>query len=196
MSSQSESNPESNPDRTDRNGTDMIIGHNSVVSLDVLLTDLWGEFSQKTDTPVQYLHGGYGDIFPVVEAALEGKAVGASITLRLEPEDAYGDYNELWLRIEPRSKFPEGIEPGMRIEAEPQADAGQAADAHDEANMPRIFTVTDIEADVVVLDANHPLAGMALNFSCTVVGVRPATRDEIDNASADDLDNLILRPLP
>jgi FKBP-type peptidyl-prolyl cis-trans isomerase SlyD len=190
MSSQSESNSESNPDHTDRNGADMIIGHNSVVSLDVLLTDLWGEFSQKTDTPVQYLHGGYGDIFPVVEAALEGKTAGASVTLRLEPEDAYGDYNEQWLRIEPRSKFPEGIEPGMRIEAEPQADA------HDEANTPRIFTVTDVEADVVVLDANHPLAGMALNFSCTVLGVRPATQDEIDNASADDLDNLILRPLP
>lgn len=192
MSSQSESEP--NPDDIGSNGTAMIIGHNSVVSLEVLLTDLWGEFSQKTDAPVQYLHGGYGDIFPVVEAALEGKTLGASLTLRLEPEDAYGDYNEQWLRIEPRAKFPEGIEPGMRIEAEPEPVAGGHAD--DDAHTPRIFTVTDVEADVVVLDANHPLAGMALNFTCTVVGVRPATKDEIDNASADDLDNLILRPLP
>ena len=56
--------------------------------------------------------------------------------------------------------------------------------------------MTGVQTCALPIYANHPLAGMALNFSCTVVGVRPATRDEIDNASADDLDNLILRPLP
>jgi len=59
-----------------------------------------------------------------------------------------------------------------------------------------VFTITDIADDKVVLDANHPLAGMALKLSCTVVAVRPATEVEIRNGAADDPESVILRVLP
>jgi FKBP-type peptidyl-prolyl cis-trans isomerase SlyD len=161
------------------------ISKNTVVSLDVELADIWGNSIERSDEPLQYLHGGYGNIFPAAEAALDGKSVKDRVEVRLEPEDAFGDYDEELLRVERRSRFPEALEVGMRFEGEPGgADEG------------RFFTVTDIAEDKVVLDANHPLAGMALRLSCTVVGVRPATREEIENRTADDPESVILRILP
>jgi FKBP-type peptidyl-prolyl cis-trans isomerase SlyD len=161
------------------------IAKNTVVLLDVVLADIWGNTIERSDEPMQYLHGGYGNIFPVAEAALEGKSVKDRVEMRLEPEEAFGDYDESLLRLEQRSRFPEALEVGMRFEGE--------AGSTDEG---LFFTVTDIAEDKVVLDANHPLAGMALKISCTVVGVRPATPDEIENRAADDPESMILRILP
>ena len=163
----------------------MQIAKHTVVSLDIELSDIWGNIIQRSEEPLQYLHGGYGNLFPAAEAALEGKGVKDRIEVRLEPEDAFGDYDENLLRVEPRSRFPEVLEVGMRFEG---------AAGGDDENL--IFTVTDIADDKVVLDANHALAGMALKFSCTVVGVRPATEVEIRNGAADDPESVILRILP
>lgn len=163
----------------------MIIARNAVVTLQIELSDIWGNLIQKTDEPAQYLHGGYGDIFPVVEAALEGKQERDRIELRLEPEEAYGDYDEELVHLVPRDQFPEGLEIGMRVEGEPGSD-----------NEGMLYTVTDMAEDKVVLDGNHPLAGLALKFECTVVGVRPAAEAEIANCSADDPTSVIMRVLP
>lgn len=163
----------------------MRISKDTVVSLDVTLADIWGNTIESSDEPLQYLHGGYGNIFPAAEAALEGKGVNDRVEVRLEPGDAFGDYDENLLRVEARTRFPEALEAGMRFEGDPGgADEG------------RFFTVTDIAEDKVVLDANHPLAGMALKISCTVVGVRPASAAEIENGVADDPESMILRILP
>jgi FKBP-type peptidyl-prolyl cis-trans isomerase SlyD len=161
------------------------VSKNTVVSLDVELADIWGNEIERSDEPLQYMHGGYGNVFPAVEAALEGRSVKDRVEVRLEPEDAFGDYDENLLRVEERAKFPEALEVGMRFEGDPGGE--------DEG---RFFTVTDIAEDKVVLDANHPLAGMALKVTCTVVGVRPATPGEIENGAADDADSVILRILP
>lgn len=163
----------------------MQISKNTVVSLDVELSDIWGNTLQRSEEPVQYLHGGYGDIFPAVEPALEGKAVASRVEVRLEPEEAFGDYDEGLLRVEPRSRFPGALEEGMRFEGE--------AGGEDE-NV--VFRVTDIAEDKVVLDGNHPFAGMALKFSCTVVSVRPASEAEIASGAADDPQSVIMRILP
>ena len=163
----------------------MHIAKNTVVSLEVELSDIWGNAIQRSGEPVQYLHGGYGNIFPAAEAALEGRRVKDRVEVRLEPEEAFGDYDENLLRVEPRSRFPETLETGMRFEG--------AAGGSDED---LIFAVTDIAAGKVVLDANHPLAGVAIKFSCTVVGVRPATEVEILNGATDDPESVILRILP
>ena len=163
----------------------VIIAKDTIVSLDVELSDLWGNLIQRSEEPLQYLHGGYGNMFPAAEAVLEGKQVDDRIEVRLEPEDAFGDYDESLLRVEPRNRFPEVLEVGMRFEG---------AAVGDDANL--IFAVTEMAEDKVVLDANHALAGMALKLSCSVVGVRPATDVEIRNGSADDPESVILRILP
>jgi FKBP-type peptidyl-prolyl cis-trans isomerase SlyD len=159
----------------------MRVSKDAVVSLEVELSDLWGNLIHRSEQPVQYLHGGYGGLFPAVEALLEGKSAGDRVETQLEPEDAFGDYDESLLRMEPRGRFPEGLEVGMRVEG----DDGE-----------RVYTVTDIAEGQVVLDANHPLAGMALKVACRVAEVRPATAAEIESGAADDPESVILRILP
>ncbi len=149
----------------------MKITKNSVVTLKYRLTDVQGEFIEETDDPVEYLHGGYDGIFPRVEEALEGQEPGYKTTMQLEPSDAFGDYDADQVRVEARSKFPEPLEVGMRFEGVPE----------DEEEESEILTVTDLTEDTVVLDANHPLAGIALRFSAEVLGVREATAEELEH---------------
>ncbi len=146
----------------------MQITKDTVVSLTYELLDTDGGTIEKAEDPIDYLHGGYDGIFPLVEKALAGKAAGETCSVRLEPDDAFGDYNAELVHLEPRNKFPENIKVGMQFEGR-GAESGQAM----------IYTVTDIADDKVVVDGNHPLAGIALFFSCTVADVRAATAEEI-----------------
>lgn len=141
----------------------MQVGRDTVVSLRIEMHDAHGALLDATAEPVTYLHGGYGGLFGALEEALEGKAPGESVRLQLEPEQAFGEYDAELLRVEPQERYGEGISIGMQIE-------------EDE----RFYTVTDVAAGKVVLDGNHPLAGMALRFFCEVVGVRAATLEEIE----------------
>jgi FKBP-type peptidyl-prolyl cis-trans isomerase SlyD len=142
-----------------------------VVTLAYELKDCDGALIEGQGSSMSYLHGGYGNIFPRVEAALEGQAVGHEVSITLEPEDAFGDYDADLLRVEERKLFPDTIEVGMQFEGVPGEDEEQA----------RIYTVTDIAGDKVVVDANHPLAGERLWFKCSVTAVRAATADEMDH---------------
>jgi FKBP-type peptidyl-prolyl cis-trans isomerase SlyD len=152
----------------------MKIVKNSVVTLKYRLTDAQGEFIEETEEPVEYLHGGYDGIFPRVEEALEGQESGYKTEMQLEPQDAFGEYDADQVRVEARSKFPEPLEVGMRFEGVPE----------DEEEDAEILTITDLTPDTVVLDANHPLAGIALRFSCEVLDVRAATDDEVMHGHA------------
>ena len=140
------------------------------MSLNYELHDTDGKLIEKTDGPIEYLHGGHDGIFPRVEQALSGKNVGDSCRVRLEPEDAFGDYDADLVHLEPRNKFPDTVKVGMQFE-------GRGT----ESGTSLIYTVTDIAADKVVVDGNHPLAGKALDFTCTVTAVRAATKEEISH---------------
>ncbi|MBI3284529.1 MAG: peptidylprolyl isomerase [Burkholderiales bacterium] len=148
----------------------MKIVKNSVVTARYKLTDAQDNLIEEGQEPMVYLHGGYDNIFPKIEEALEGKEAGYSTTVQLNPEDAFGDYDAELVKVEPRDRFPSPLEVGMQFEGMPE----ESEEA--EAN---IFTVTDIADDKVVLDGNHPLAGVALRFSLTVEDVRAASDEEI-----------------
>ncbi|MFZ6774261.1 FKBP-type peptidyl-prolyl cis-trans isomerase [Undibacterium sp. SXout7W] len=148
----------------------MKIVKNSVVTASYILKDAQDNLIEEGLEPMVYLHGGYDNIFPKIEEALEGKEIGYSTVLQLNPEDAFGDYDAELVKVESRDRFPSPLEVGMQFEGMPEdTDEG---DAH-------IFTVTDIAEDKVVLDGNHPLAGVALRFSLTVENVREALEEEI-----------------
>ena len=146
------------------------VAKNTVVTLDYNVTDSDGELVDAGKEPLVYLHGGHDDIFPKIEEAVQDKKVGETVKVKLQPEEAFGDYDEELIQIEPRSQFPKELQVGMQFEGGPEG-----GDDDDFI----IYRVTDIADDKVVLDGNHPLAGMSLIFTCTVTAVRPASDEEL-----------------
>jgi FKBP-type peptidyl-prolyl cis-trans isomerase SlyD len=149
----------------------MKIAKNTVVSVAYKLSDAQ-----------VYLHGGYDGTFPKIEEELDGHEAGFETQIQLEPQDAFGEYDPDLVKIEPRTRFPEPLEVGMQFEGTPEEG--------DEDIDSLVYVVTDVAEDKVVLDGNHPLAGMALRFALTVKDVRPATEDEIQHEHAHGADGL------
>lgn len=150
----------------------MKIAKDTVVSLNYELFDSTGELLEKVEEQISYLHGGYDGIFPLVEEALHGKSVGDNISVTMQPDDAFGEYDHSLVEVESRSSFPKEVSVGMQFEGAPEAS--------DEEDF-ILFTVVDVTDDEVTVDGNHPLAGKTLTFNCTVTGVRPATAEELEH---------------
>jgi FKBP-type peptidyl-prolyl cis-trans isomerase SlyD len=162
----------------------MKIEKNTIVSLRYKLTDAQNNVIEEPDSPMVYLHGGYEGTFPKIESLLDGQDIGYEATIQLEPNEAFGEYDPELLKIEPRSRFPEPLEVGMQFEGvlDSEEEAGDVGASTDDADdEPLIYTVTDVADNQVVLDGNHPLAGMALRFWVQVEDVRAATDEEIEN---------------
>jgi len=160
----------------------MKIEKNTIVSLRYKLTDAQNNVIEEPDSPMVYLHGGYAGTFPKIETLLDGQDIGYEATIQLEPSEAFGEYDPELLKIEPRARFPEPLEVGMQFEGIPDADEeSDVAEEPDSDDEPLIYTVTDVADSQVVLDGNHPLAGMALRFWVQVEDIRAATEDEIQN---------------
>ncbi len=146
----------------------MQIAKDTVVTLSYRVTDPDGNLIDDGGQPLVYLHGGYDGIFSRIEEVLHGKTVGERVEVKLQPEEAFGEYDAELVRVENLAMFPENIRVGMQFERATE-------DGDDEM----IYTITDIEGDKVVVDGNHPLAGAALVFDCTVADVRAATAEEL-----------------
>ena len=148
----------------------MKIAKDTVVTVHYKLADAQGNLIEESRDPMVYLHGGYENTLPKIEEALDGKESGYETTIQVEPDDAFGEYDPALVKVEPRDRLPTPLEVGMQFEGLPDGSDDEGA---------VIFTVTDIADDKVVLDGNHPLAGMALRFSLNVAEVRAATDEEI-----------------
>ena len=156
----------------------MEIKQHCVVALTWVLQDTLGEELDVLEAPVEFLVGGQ-DLLGRIEEALQGHTAGDTLNLHLEPEEAFGDYLEQLLFLEPRRLFPEELEEGMVLEGNAlPAGCSQAPPSKE------LYTVTDIYPEHVVLDCNHPLAGIALRLTLRVHGVREATDDETAHGSA------------
>ena len=149
----------------------MKISEQCVVSLSWTLKDTLGETLDVLEEPVEFLVGG-SDLLDSLEQALIGRRAGEAVQLQLEPEQAFGDYDDALLFLEPRHLFPDELESGMGFE-------GLPAGCNAAAPKDRLYFVSDIYPDHVVMDGNHPLAGIALRISLKVHAVRDATLEEI-----------------
>jgi len=147
-----------------------------VVSLTWRLSDAQGEAIDELAEPVEFFYGG-DDLLAKVEEAIAGQTAGYETTLHLEPEHAFGEYDPSLVGFEPKSIFPAEIEAGMQFEGPP--DGAVTPDLPADA----IYTATEVYPEHVVLDGNHPLAGIALRLALTVRDVRMATEAEIDAGS-------------
>ncbi len=146
------------------------VAKNTVITLDYNVKDPDGVLVDAGQEPLVYLHGGYDDIFPKIEEALQDKKIGETVIVKLQPDEGFGEYDADLIQVESRKGFPKELEVGMQFEGTPEG-------GDDDELL--IFRVTEIADDKVVLDGNHPLAGMALVFTCTVTAVRPASEEEI-----------------
>ncbi len=148
-----------------------------VVALTWTLKDTLGEELDVLDEPVEFLVGGK-DLLPVIEAALQGHTPGSNLQLQIEPEQAFGDFNDQLLFLEPRNLFPADLQEGLTMEGSALPDG-----CHPDAPKDTLYTITDIYPDHVVLDGNHPLAGIAIRISISIEAVREATAEEIERGS-------------
>jgi len=148
----------------------------SVVSLRWRLEDAQGQLIDELAEPMEFLVGG-DDLFAKVEEALEGQAAGFETALALQPEEAFGDYDSGLVCFEARGLFPEDVAPGMQFEGLPEGAATEG--------MPEeaVYTVTEVYPAHVVLDGNHPLAGIGLRMHLTLLDVREATEAEVQAGS-------------
>ena len=151
----------------------MKISESCVVGLTWVMKDSLGDVLDELDEPVEFLIGGR-DLLAAVEQGLIGKEAGDKVDLHLEPEQAFGDYDEQRVFLEARNLFPAELEEGMLYEG-----SALPAGAGRQAPTDLMYTVTDIYPDHVVIDGNHPLAGMALRLHIRIASVREARLEEV-----------------
>jgi FKBP-type peptidyl-prolyl cis-trans isomerase SlyD len=154
----------------------MNIFANTVVTLTFELFDADNTLLEATEEPIVYLHGGYSGIPPKLEESLNHKKVGESVSVTLEPADAFGEYDAELVKIEAADRLPPDVKKGMMFET-------HAGNGDDDGHA-MVYTVTDIADGKVVLDGNHAWAGKRVRFECKIVDIRPATKDEIHHGHA------------
>ena len=149
----------------------MQLTKDKVGTINYTLKDKDGKVIDETkDGSFAYLHGAR-NIIPGLENELEGKESGYKNSVVIEPKDAYGERNLEQIQRVPLSMFPDDVEiqEGMQFEAQSENGA------------PIIVTVTAVDAGEVVVDGNHPLAGIQLYFDIEVIDVRDASEEELEH---------------
>jgi FKBP-type peptidyl-prolyl cis-trans isomerase 2 len=101
---------------------------------------------------------GEGNLIKGFESGLHEMLVGDKKTVEIDPTDAYGEYNDYMIQEVPKSQMPGEVSIGMNLEAQTQMGPVQ-------------FIVKEVKEDLVILDANHPLAGKKLIFDLEVVNI-------------------------
>jgi FKBP-type peptidyl-prolyl cis-trans isomerase SlyD len=150
----------------------MKIAKDTVVTMHYKVVNAQGQLLDKAQEPTSYLHGGYDNTLPKIEAALEGQEVGFATTLKLTPADAFGERDESLVQTISKKDFPPGVKVGGQLR-------GRSPDGHEQ-----VFNVVKIKGDQVILDGNHPWAGQSLSMDLKVLEVRAASSEEITHRHA------------
>ncbi len=158
----------------------MNVDNNRVVGIDYVVSDVEDNIidSSDDDGPLFFLYG-HGEIVPGLERALHGKEIGDTVHVKVGPDDGYGQTDPTLIRTVAASEFEElgeDLEVGMQFEADTEGG-------------PLVVTVTDLDGDEVTVDANHPLAGMTLNFDVTITSLRESTPEEREHGHAHEGDH-------
>jgi FKBP-type peptidyl-prolyl cis-trans isomerase SlyD len=149
----------------------MQIGDQKVVTLHYTLTDNDGRVIDKSeDGSFAYLHGA-SNIIPGLEDALTGKSAGEEMSVSVLPEQAYGVRDESMLQQVPKNMFEDASQIAVGSQFHAQGPNGEML----------VVTVLEVEEEHVVVDGNHPLAGVELNFDVKIIDVRDASEEEVEH---------------
>ncbi len=148
------------------------IGPNKVVGLVYVLKDSEGELIEERtpEDPLMYIQGA-DQLLPAVEKAVDGKSVGFTTEVHLKAAEAYGEYDEELVAEVERSEFPKDVNISIGMKFETQGPDGD----------PVLVEVIEVDDQKIVVDGNHPLAGIDLHFQLEVKSIREATAEEIDH---------------
>ncbi len=158
----------------------MLVDENKVVTLSYQLFTVDEnkkeiQIEERTvDDPLDFIFG-QGVLLPKVEEALKGKSFGFQTRVDLHPRDAFGLHREelqIWMSKE---KFPKDLELSLGMKFQTQGPNGSVMSV----------IVKEIKEDKVLVDGNHPLAGLTLRFDVKVLRVREATQEELYNKQVD-----------
>lgn len=150
----------------------MKIQKDTIATVKLKVADHLGRLIEESKEPMALLVGGYGNTLPAVEAALMEQEAGFQTTLSLTPETAFGERDESLLRSIAKKDFPPGVKVGGQLEI------------RDQDGQTHVYNVAKIKGDTVILDGNHPLAGVSLKVTVKVVSVRTASAEEIAHGHA------------
>lgn len=148
------------------------VGPDTVVHFSYRLYDGEGEFVEGSEAEALSFLFGYGQLAPVLESALSGMHPGQNKRIRLTAKDAFGEREPERILELDRADFPEGVA------------AADEFDADHESGESVTLMILEVDAERVVVDTNHPLAGQDVELDVTVEAVRPALADEISEAIA------------
>jgi FKBP-type peptidyl-prolyl cis-trans isomerase SlyD len=149
----------------------MQIEPNSVVTLHYTLKDNDGKvIDQSDDGSFLYMHGAM-NIIPGLENALAGKSAGDEISVKVSPEEGYGVKDDARIQEVPKDMFDSAAEIQVGVQFHAQGPDGSAV----------VVTVVEVKDEAVVIDGNHALAGMDLNFEVKIVDVREASAEEVEH---------------
>lgn len=147
-----------------------------VVTFHYILRDPQGRLLDTSSggAPISYLEGA-GQIIDGLDEQLRGAPAGTKCKVTVPAAKAYGLRDESQVQRVQRALLPiEGdLKPGDQFQA-------------GEDRYAPVVTVVSIEGDEVLLDANHPLAGVDLTFDVEIVASRPATAEELKHGHAHD----------
>jgi FKBP-type peptidyl-prolyl cis-trans isomerase SlyD len=146
----------------------------NVVMFHYTLRDPQGRMldTSRGGAAVAYLEGA-GQIIDGLDEQLRGEPAGVKKSVRVPAARAYGLRDDSLVQKVPRRQLP--VEGELRVGDQFRAGDDQAAP---------VVTIAAIEGEEVLLDANHPLAGMDLAFEVEIIAVRPATADELRHGHA------------
>lgn len=120
--------------------------------------------SSEGREPLEFEVGG-GMVIPGFDEGVTGMAIGEKKTIHIPAEQAYGPKQEEMIMEFPRDRFPADMVPEVGMQLNMSNGSGQ--------NFP--VTIAEVREAVVVLDANHPLAGEELIFDLELVSIDGGT---------------------
>lgn len=152
------------------------IADNHIVSIHYTLTDSEGTLidSSEGSDPLNYIHG-VGGIIPGLEKALAGKVEGDSVQVQVSPEEGYGEVMDELIQVIGKDSF-EGVD---------EIEVGMTFEANTPEGQVQRIVVKAVDGDEITIDANHPLAGVQLQFDVDIVSVREASDEEMAKLAVD-----------
>ena len=152
--------------------SELCVAKNQVVSITYRIFNENGELAEQSDLPVDYIHEMENPMFEKIEQALDNKHIGDTVEVELSPEEGFGMHDPNLCFTDDLENVPHeyryvGARPSF------QNESGEIME----------LVVTKIENGKLTVDANHQFAGQTVKFQVDVVGIRPATKDELEGTA-------------